>query len=447
MEHKKDEPMIYLKDLLFAALYRWRAILIIAVAAALLLGCVKAISSLKNADPELSQVSMAQYQQNVDILESRISLLKKSIDNQQNYLDHSVFMQLDPYAFYEASLQLYVDTGYQINPHTSYQDADKTTAVLSAYASAFSADDIVQQLAKAIDSQSSYVSELYKISETVSSNSITFTIRCVTKDQANVLLALLVSHVDSMYTKISETVTAHSVSILEQGISQTVDLSISSQQTEALDRLVKLQTSLKNAKTELDALVPPAEAGTNGISVKSVVVFSLLGGILGVIVSTCVVWFMHITSNKVYAARNLQDRTGIKVIECVNCCNRNSVIDRWLLALEGRCLSTIDTHASLLAASIRVRCSGSVRILITGSAADDNITALVQALQALMPDMQITNAGNLLVNVEAISALAECDAVVLVEQCAISRYSLVSKELELISDCDKALIGCVLING
>ena len=48
MENKTNERVIYLKDLFFCVLYKWRAILITVLVFALLLGGYKAVTSLSN---------------------------------------------------------------------------------------------------------------------------------------------------------------------------------------------------------------------------------------------------------------------------------------------------------------------------------------------------------------------------------------------------------------
>ena len=64
-----------------------------------------------------------------------------------------------------------------------------------------------------------------------------------------------------------------------------------------------------------------------------------------------------------------------------------------------------------------------------------------------MPQARITAAGSLLESPEALKALAECEAVVLVARCGSTRYNDILQQAEKIEDHGKQLIGCVLMDG
>ena len=50
----------------------------------------------------------------------------------------------------------------------------------------------------------------------------------------------------------------------------------------------------------------------------------------------------------------------------------------------------------------------------------------------------------MLENVETVRELPECDGVILVEQCGVSKYSAVEAEIEKILDLKKSVVGCVV---
>lgn len=446
MEHKKEDSVIYLKDLLFAALYRWRTILVIAIAFALLLGGFKAFPLLSDNNAEQLPQASLDNQQESDLLSAKVSLLEASLEDQKAYLQDSIFMQLNPYAFYEVALRLYVDSNYQINPDKTYQSIDKTPAILAAYTSALSSDEATRQLADAIKTDPKYIPELRKISSSVEDGMLSVAIQCANEEDAATLLSVLISEINATHEGINNAVDTHTISILEEVISQKADRSIATKQTEVFTLYSQLQKDLANARLELGALKSKLNTSSPAGIIKNSVIFAIVGVILGVFLSVCVIWVKHIASNKVYGARNLTDRTGIKVISCM-LCGSKSAIDRWLLSMEGRCLNTMEEQIPLLAANIHARCNAANRIFVTGTASEENITLLTKALQSALPDLQITGAYNLLANAEAIAALTDCDTVLLAEQCGVSRYSDINTELELVTDCHKALIGYVLLDG
>lgn len=452
MDNKKDEQVIYLKDLLFAALHRWRAVLLVTLIAALLLGGVKGIvswSRIGGTENETAyQADLEQYQLDLDVLTSKIERLQDNLRGQQDYMDHSVFMKLNPYEFYEASASIYVDTDYQIIPGSLYQSVDKTAATLSAYEAAFCCETTLEILGEIAGIQPQFMQELISTSTSPDRGTVTVTIRCLNQDSANALLEKMIQLVDAFQAEINNAVAKHTVSILNQSAVRSLDSNLASMQAEITGRLTNLQDSLREAEKALAELEPPAQGVPSKASaVKSAVIFAVLGGILGAFLSVCVIWVMHITSAKVYSSRTLRNRTGIKLIGCMRTEEIKCPVDRWLLKAEGRCINDAQMQIALLAANIRNRCVNAKHILISGGADMQHLSVLTQTLQAAMPETKVTSAENLLHSAAAIDVLAACDTVVLAEQCGLSRYSQISEEMELIHDYGKTLIGCVLLDG
>ena len=50
----------------------------------------------------------------------------------------------------------------------------------------------------------------------------------------------------------------------------------------------------------------------------------------------------------------------------------------------------------------------------------------------------------MLQDVQTVRELPECDGVILVEQCGVSKYSTVEGELEKVLDLGKSVVGCVV---
>lgn len=452
MENKKDEQVIYLKDLLFAALHRWRAILIITTIAALSLGGFKGLSDwrsmARHADNDAAyQAALEQYELDTKDLTSKIELLQTNVDEQRDYMANSVLMNLDPYGFYEAHVQLYLDTGYQINTGSYYQDTDKTAAVLAAYESAFLREDAVAQLAEAAGTTSPYMRELISCAYSSTSGTLTVNIRCADKETADALVLKLTALAESFRQKIASSIAEHTASTLEQGSSYKMDLSLANVQKDAFDQLAALQESLDEVTQEKDALAPPAQYSPNKTSViKKAFVFAVAGGILGAALSVCVIWVAHITSDKVFSAKALHNRTGVKVLGCLACAKKCPV-DRWLCKAEGRSINDTQSQAALLAVDIRNRCGEARHLLVAGNADTVCREQLLQALRSAMPGVQITDAPALLNDAQSLENLADCDTVLLAEQCDVSRYSQVIAQLALICDYKKALVGCILVNG
>ena len=451
MERKKDEQMIYIKDLLFAALRRWRTVLAVTLLLALLLGLWKGVSGMGDvkdqAAPEVGnaaqQEAMLQYETEKAALEQKAEAIAVSIENQKSYLDNSVLMQLDPSGYYEAVLSLYCETGYQIMPGMSYQNPDKTEAVLGAYQAVILGNASLAAMAQQIGTEPQYVSELLTVEFPEATDTLVICVKAPTEAAAEKLLSVLGTQVEAAYGQVQTAVSEHSLHVMEQSVSAQVDLTLADIQKKELNRITDLLTSLTETQTKLAALQRPVTQTTSvSAVVKQAVVFAVLGGVLGAFLTVCAEWVLHITSGKVYSDRTLRNRTGVKVIGCVSA-EKKKGIDRKLHKLEGRNTAETESQYALLAVDIRCRMENAKHLLVTGSVEAEG---LVSALRQAIPGVQVSS-GSILDSAAALEMLKACDAVLLVEQCGVSRYSQVDRQTEIICDYAKQLLGCVLLDG
>ena len=165
------EQEIDLKDLLFAMLYKWRLILVVALALGIVLGGFKAFSTyMSQNDPAVLAEKEEEYQKDLEIYEKNKSTSEREIDNllkdiaeQQTYLEKSVRMNMSPYDVWEAKADLFVKTDYVIMPDMVYQNVDYTDTILQAYQSALTNTEFLQKVAKKVGTEPRYLKELIEI--------------------------------------------------------------------------------------------------------------------------------------------------------------------------------------------------------------------------------------------------------------------------------------------
>ena len=122
------EQEIDLKDLMFAVLHKWRSILLVAIVAGVLLGGVKAVMTYQSQNDEETILAAEEqyeddlhsYERNKETMERELGNLQTDIENQQNYLEKSVLMNMSPYDIYEARADIFVKTDYEIMPGMFY---------------------------------------------------------------------------------------------------------------------------------------------------------------------------------------------------------------------------------------------------------------------------------------------------------------------------------------
>lgn len=448
MENHKEEPMVYLKDLIFTALRRWRAVLAIALIVGILLGGMQAVSGLRAAnvpiDPQAYQQAMEQYAQKKAVQELHLQTARENIEQQQAYIEESVLMQLNPYSYYDASVHLYVETERQILPDTdSQKPVDRTADVLHAYEAMLLSGPVVQVLADAMETQSRYVLEVLTVEQDSTANALVLNIKLPTADAAQEILALVENRMDAAGAQINRDVAAHRATITAQSVNEKLDMELPSTQQAAYTRLTELKTALTEIEIENAQLVAPAaQTGSVKDAVKKAVIWAVIGAVLGAFVTMGVLWVAHIGSDKVYAARNLTNRTGIKVIG-VLCSRIKNPVDRFVYRLEGREGQVREIGA--VATDICCRAKEAKHLLITGSGDKAQRESILKAVTAVMPGVRVEDQGNVLCASEALEALSRCDAVVLVEKTGVSRYDAVRRQISIICDYEKEILGCVLL--
>ena len=456
MDIKQDGQIIYFKDLLFAALYKWKAIVIWAVALALALGVGKGVLSflsMNNEDLQLENAAQEEmelevYETKKDTLDQQIAVNRENARHQQEYLDESILMNIDPYNFYEVYLSIYVDSNYQVMPDKVYQNPDLTNALINSYIEHIVSAQSAQILADAIGTESEYLLEL--VSAEAPYDTRTMVLRATAADEASAqqLLSLLLQHVQNIQPNIVETVGEHELRVKEQYIRQTMDKELAQSQQEQVDKLTELNDSILSLQEEKLNLLPPEPIVISLRSVlKDAVLFAVIGGILGVLIVVMIAWIRHLTSEKIYSARTLTSRTGLKILGCVCVTPRKNKVDQKLSTLEGRNVIDAEKQYALLAYSISSLCGNVPKLLITGQTASDSRSMLAEALRQVMPGTQILDYGNLLVDLEARKALDPAVPVLLVEQCGISSYSSAELMLDIITSHNASILGCVLLDG
>lgn len=445
MDYEKNEQVVFVKDLLFAAMYRWRGLLAAALVGAVLLGGIGAVASyraVKNAPSiEVQQEAIAKYEEEKASLEARLEKDKALVDSQEEYMRNSALLSLDPYCVYTATVSMYVQTDYQILPGMAYQNPDNAAAIVKAYQTYMNGDRVVQTVAQTMELESKYLWELITISTSSDTNNLTVTVRYSTAEGAEKILDAVLTHLEQARKQITETVGKHTINTVTNEVNRRIDMSVIDKQTAAETYLANLRAKQERTLEALNALTMPTFI--TSFSVKKVVILAILGAILGAALVACVAWFKHLSGSVVYSARTLTNKTGLKVLNRIPGKATSNPVDKWLKKLEGRALSAEQT--AVMAATVRNYCAPAEHVLLVG---DCDISQQEQVAQALkQAGVETTVVGSLLRCPNAQQALAEHTAVLLVETCGVSRYSNILLSMEQIQDHNKRLIGCVLLEG
>lgn len=422
MDTHKDVQMIYFKDILFSVLYQWKKVLLFIICFSLLLGGYTLLAG-NGADPEY-----AAYLAKKESADAAAASAQAAYNMQLKYMDESILMQLDPYGYYQGSLTLYVDTNYDALSGS----LDKTPHVLKHYASLLRSGSFIDSLSEQLKYEPKYILEILTVTTDAVTATMNIKANCLTKEDAEAVLSAAQNHLTSAYAQVSSAISEHTAAIIENTVNLQTDTNLVTTQRTQQTQLTTLETALNNAASAASAIEAPAS-----MSLKAAVVIgAVLGGFFGVIV----LCFAHIFSAKVYSARALRNHTGVKTLAAISGSAKNKLLRK----LEGRNTEDTAAQAEVVATNLYNRANGK-NLLIT-STVDP---ALAQEIATILSGkgMSVTASCNLLKNADAMAAAGSCDAVIMLEQCGLSRYTFVEQGAETICDLGKELLGCVLIDG
>lgn len=439
MDYERDDQAIFFKDLIFAALFRWRQMLALGVAFALVLGALGVVKALGNKTPEPTQQELEEYRVRQQTLQDAADAAQAQLDNQQRYVADSVLMNMDPYHVYMAKLELTVLSDFRIQPDKSFQDPDLTEALLFAYKTQFDSDLVLGAIAQQLQLENRYLQELMVLKVESSAKSLSISVRCKDEAMAEAVLEGFRGQLELIQTQVTRLVGEHTLSVVNDSINQRVDSALAERQTAEKNRVTELEDELALAQGNLLGLSAP---GAGGVSYKKALIYAIIGLIGGAGIVACVEWVKHLAGGKVYSQRTLRNKTGIKILGCAPAGSCKCPLDNWLRKLEGRSMD--EARMAVVAAGVANHC-GQKKLLVTGGAGEEGRGRLLEALR--QAGVMAWDGGSLLRSAEAMKALPEYDLVLLVEQCHVSGYYEITDALERIDEHNKQLLGCVLLDG
>lgn len=455
------EQEIDLKDLMFSVLRKWRPIIVVAVAFALLLGgfkTAKGIGQLGDADyvkenKAAYDLSMEQYESTKKRLEREIENIQDNIKSQEQYKKDSILMNINPYDEYVSAATLYISTDYQIMPGMAYQNPNTSASILKAYMSIAQNGEMYNYVLGKMNNELSlrYLKELVKMEPDYDNNMLSITVVGDSKQRAAKVMELLMDSIEESHEKLIQTIADHEVNIVDETSYVSVDLELEQQQQDLSANMEQLASSLQAKSKELTDLKEPASGLLSKTSVlKGAIKYAILGGVLGAFMAVFFICVAFLMSDKLVNDKELRRRYGLMVLGTFKKSGRKKVfafVDRWLDKLEGAAERELEDERTfeVIAANVNNYAEGIKNVLLIGTVDRDALDRLCKGLESLMPGLSLTAGGNPCKEAETIKEAASCDAVIMVEQREKSMFGNMENELELMRSLNKKVLGCIVL--
>ena len=450
---------INVPDLFWTAMANWRKIIVGALIIAFLFGALKAgLGFFKLHDPDYRQEVIEQNELNARSYESqrrqladRIRSVNLEIDQLENYKKNSALYAIDPYNVLSEQLTYYVDAKYEIFPQNSVQNPDYTQPIVNAYIAAILRIDVEELLAElegrtapvGFDESSSFIS----CTQSENNGLITVFVYGSNEDQLHAIVSAIDSTIEFIRPSIQKNIYDHTISLISSSISSVVSDDFIQLQQNIQDKVDKLTETASDTIKSINNLKEPTTISLSSADVfKDAVIFAVAGWVVG-----CLLMFVYYVLRSVIHGviadpEDVMHRyhTGVFCVQAGF--EKANKLDNWIARHRGIDYR-VDPEANvkLAIANIKQECCRYESILLSGTVDKGIIKSLSDKIGEQIDTAKIVPTGNVCKDAEAVYALAENEAVILVEEIGKSSHVSVQREIDRIRHAGKQLIGFMLL--
>ena len=228
------EQEIDLKDLMFAVLRKWRPIILIAIVFAVLLGGMKGAGALKQMkDSEYLAAKQQEYDNSMDqyaiskaSLEKEVENIKASLESQNEYMEKSVLMNINPYDEYVTAAAFYVGTDYQIMPGMAYQNPNTASSIMQAYMSMIQNGDMYNYVLNGMSAplDRRYLQELVTVTPNLENNMFDIRVISSSEEGASSIMKLIMDSLNEYSQVITQAIGPHTLKVMSSSACPGADM-------------------------------------------------------------------------------------------------------------------------------------------------------------------------------------------------------------------------------
>ena len=447
MDYENKDWEMSFGDLFLNIFYKWKGIAAVALVFALLLGGYQAWNTIQNNAKEPAAKDVAEYNRDMGVLEKQLVNAEKLLTEKEEYLLNAPLMQMDSEHAYVANAYLFIRTDYQIMPGMDYQNVDESSSILTVYQNVLNDRETMVNISQELGVETNHLSGLIEVDKETTH---LLRIRVYHSDAAvaQEILDLLLQHVDAAGESAAELICAHTAEVMMKSVDPCYDFStISTKQETQYKKLSTYQKDVDDLSEKIDKLKKSNPVRGKKSVAGQTVLWSALGFVAGAIIGAVLVCLAFCFRTTVYSARELGERTHLRVLGTIpaNTVYRDPVI-RLLRKLEGRTGRGLDEDLDLIAENITNYYDGARQILVIGTADMDKIGIFTEAIREKIGDVRLLAGGDILQDADALRSLRQCDAVILMEASGKSSYQKILREAAKADSLGKKVVGCVVID-
>lgn len=451
---------INLRNLFFHILYRWRSILIAALIGAIVL-CGYQYLSIKTAhdagkltkEERQYQIDFQQYKEGLASSKNTVRVYTKLLQEQNDYLNNSIYIQLSPQSVWVASSKYLVKLDQAITERMSQSTGtDPADSILPLYSVPLSEVTDEEELKEAFGTDNTeYINELVITSTNIDDNTVTVFVLGESKEAAQRGLSLVKTQMEKISVdKVQDTESHRLICIadsisrgLDKEMSEKIDLSL--KQENLAKKYEEIQTILQEARLKLERLETNGGPKEPGLHIAKI---SVIGAAVGVVILVVLYTVLYILKGKLNNSRDLTERYKIPIFgefSATNKCHTGKGLDhliaRWELGNNVLSDDTVnDSVAALIAENQEAK-----KLLLVSTLPTDKLNAIKEALAKRLPEKNIEVQADATQNSNAITEASKADAIIIAEAKGVSRLKNIDRVAENLIIAKANVIGAIIL--
>lgn len=453
---------IDLKELLYAVLRKWRAILLTAFILAVFIGGYKTFSGFSSANDKVNnqktieeyETKLATYQLQNEASAKQLASAQHLLESETERMDSSPLMKLDPLKAVRMSygLEVSLSDGFRL-PGIQEDNTALMQRIVNAYVAKLS-DEMMEEAAGQLDMDAADLASITSIQGDEYSHKIQIDAYANTKEEALNILNAFTGVLQEDQAAMSAEYGAHTIAQTSERLYQDANQEIMTRQLQQINSVTDLKTKLtelQTAMSEAEKNKPAPPAVSKSAILKGGVKYGILGFVLGGFLSVFFICIAYLMSDKTVCLRDITRRYGLKGLGEFS--DRNvqkkmllSGIDRWIDRLfgHGRQPEANEVYQIIMANVKNYMPEQTKKILITGSASEEKCRMIEKHLNDTISGIGFEAAAELTSDYKTLEKLPGCDAVILVEERGRSTSNMLEAELTIIKNMEKQIVGVIL---
>ncbi|MDO5439881.1 MAG: hypothetical protein Q4F09_07660, partial [Erysipelotrichaceae bacterium] len=388
------------------------------------------------------ETQLEAYKRQQSDIRSQVISLQARIADRQQYYSKSVKMQLDPTACPQAFVEINIDVpeASASIPSESKTGIYKLTSIMKAYYDDILFGTATKELADKYGMEVPYFSELIYPMYDYYTSSIRIQVRYTDEETAGKILDDVLEIMQRKTDTYREIFGDFDFNIYIKDTVTIPDFDLSTNQMQKATELTTLQNAVNNAiNSQANLTIPnPVKPYSRKQLLKDGIKFAIVGGIGGCFLMLLFLMCAAIMRGKIFTPDEIDGAYGLRNLASFAYGN------------TGRLQEDID-HALAQIEYMAPSADGK-RIALVGTVGDKKLAAMRKLLsdrQALVKDPEtvftFSAVPQILSDAAALRVLRKFDGYILVEEVGKSEYRSVQKEVLLLTETGKEILGTIYI--